>query len=100
MEAVYRSGPRPVGAAYIQPLDANVNFPISDRFAKPVILYTTLVISPRDNIGEPLDACVRIFLADKLFELADLSLVVLTVGRDAGIQRDVAQTFCFGRVSI
>ena len=95
MEAVYRSGPRPVGAAYIQPLDANVNFPISDRFAKPVILYTKLVISPRDNIGEPLDACVRIFLADKLFEL-----VVLTVGRDAGIQRDVAQTFCFGRVSI
>ena len=95
MEAAYRSGPRPVGAAYIQPLDANVNFPISDRFAKPVILYTTLVISPRDNIGEPLDACVRIFLADKLFEL-----VVLTVGRDAGIQRDVGQTFCFGRVSI
>ena len=95
MEAAYRSGPRPVGAAYIQPLDANVNFPISDRFAKPVTLYTTLVISPRDNIGEPLDACVRIFLADKLFEL-----VVLTVGRDAGIQRDVGQTFCFGRVSI
>ncbi|MDB2276687.1 hypothetical protein PM022_19615, partial [Halorubrum ezzemoulense] len=78
----------------------DVDFPISDRLTEMVILYTTLVISPRNHIGEPFDACVRILLADKLLELADLSLVVLAVGRDAGIQRDVGHTFRFGRVSI
>ena len=63
----------------------DVDFPIGDRFAKPVVLCTTLVISPRNNIGEPLDACIRIFLADKLLEFADLSIVVLAVGRDPGV---------------
>ena len=78
----------------------DIDFSISDRFTETVILYTTLAISPRNNIGEPLDACVRILFADKLFELADLSIVVLAVGRDAGIQRDVGHTFRFGRISI
>jgi len=78
----------------------DVDFPISDRFTGTVILYNTLVISPRNDIGEPLDACVRILLTDKLLELADLSLVVLAVGRDAGIQRDVGHTFRFGQGSI
>ena len=78
----------------------DVDFPISDRFTETVILYNTLVISPRSNIGEPLDACVRILLADKPLELADLSLMVLTVGRDAGIQRGLGYTFRLGRVSI
>lgn len=78
----------------------NVDFPISDRFTETVVLYNTLVISPRNDIDEPLDACVRILLADKLLKLADLSLMVLAVGRDAGIQRDLGYTFRLGRVSI
>ena len=78
----------------------DIDFPIIDRFTETVVLYNTLVISPRNNIGEPLDACVRILLADKLLELADLSLIVLAVGRDAGIQRDLGYIFRLGRVSI
>jgi hypothetical protein len=78
----------------------DVDFPISDRFTETVILNTILVIGPRNNIGEPLDGCVRILLADTLLELANLSLVVLAVGRDAGIQRDLGHTFRLGQVSI
>jgi len=63
----------------------DIEFPIGDRFAKPAILLATLVIGSGNDVGEPLDACVRILLSDKLLKLADLSLVVLPVGRDAGV---------------
>ena len=63
----------------------DIEFPIGDRFAKPAILRATLVIGSGNDVGEPLDACVRILLSDKLLKLADLSLVVLPVGRDAGV---------------
>jgi hypothetical protein len=63
----------------------DANFVGGDRFAEPAILCAILVISPRNNIGEPLDACVRILFGDEFLKLADLSFVVLTVGRDAGV---------------
>ncbi|VTT85119.1 hypothetical protein DM2_1 [Halorubrum sp. DM2] len=63
----------------------DIDLPISDRFAKPAILSAVLIVSPRNDVGEPLDVCVRILLGDKLLELADLSLVTLAVGRDAGV---------------
>jgi len=64
---------------------SNVDLPIGDRVTELVILRTTFVVSPRNNIREPFDTCVRILLNDKFLELADLSLVVLPVSRDAGV---------------
>jgi len=40
--------------------------PTGDRLAKLAILRATFFVSPRNNIGEPLDTRIWILFADKL----------------------------------